>query len=38
VKKGWHLLQSSTFSTGFVELVVKVLPQEQMAFASMYSG
>jgi hypothetical protein len=34
VKKGWHLLQSSTLSCFLVEPIVKVLPQEQTTWES----
>ena len=35
VKKGWHLLHSSTRNSSLVEPVIKVAPQEQVIVASL---
>jgi len=34
VKNGWHLLHTSTFNMGWVEPVLKLLPQAQVTLAS----
>jgi hypothetical protein len=38
VKRGWHLEQISTFSTGTVERVWMTSPQAQLMVAGTYAG
>src|SRR3954464_5102743 len=38
VKNGWHLAQTSTWSSGFVEPVVNVFPHAHFTVAWMYLG